>query len=188
MLKYIPYVLMFAVATMIIYGWGLWRTMHQKQDLSNMLCSKGISKVKKALKKNKSLTKKELEPFVKDLTAKQPFNSERIGGGITMATLQSLGSVAGLINLDYGKFKYAVDQMRTSADGINGNVEERARGAERSEALDEFAEQFVQLQRIISLYKSLIKKDIDAIETTGEQLKEIDLKLEGVWKGLQMLK
>jgi type VII secretion effector (TIGR04197 family) len=102
-----------------------------------------------------------------------------------MATLQSLGSVAGLINLDYGKFKYAVDQMRTSADGINGNVEERARGAERSEALDEFAEQFVQLQRIISLYKSLIKKDIDAIETTGEQLKEIDLKLEGVWKGLQ---
>ena len=94
----------------------------------------------------------------------------------------------GLINLDYGKFKYAVDQMRTSADGINGNVEERARGAERSEALDEFAEQFVQLQRIISLYKSLIKKDIDAIETTGEQLKEIDLKLEGVWKGLQMLK
>lgn len=28
----------------------------------------------------------------------------------------------------------------------------------------------------------------DAIETTGEQLKEIDLKLEGVWKGLQMLK
>ena len=75
-----------------------------------------------------------------------------------MATLQSLGSVAGLIKLDYGKFKYAVDQMRTSADGINGNVEERARGAERSEALDEFAEQFVQLQRIISLYKSLIKK------------------------------
>ena len=115
-----------------------------------------------------------------------------------MATLQSLGSVAGLINLDYGKFKYAVDQMRTSADGINGNVEERARGAERGgagvpgawglQALDEFAEQFVQLQRIISLYKSLIKKDIDAIETTGEQLKEIDLKLEGVWKGLQMLK
>ena len=65
MLKYIPYVLMFAVATMIIYGWGLWRTMHQKQDLSNMLCSKGISKVKKALKKNKSLTKKELEPLCK---------------------------------------------------------------------------------------------------------------------------
>ena len=84
MLKYIPYVLMFAVATMIIYGWGLWRTMHQKQDLSNMLCSKGISKVKKALKKNK------LEPFVKDLTAKQPFNSERIGVTDPNAFLDSI--------------------------------------------------------------------------------------------------
>lgn len=51
MVKYIPYVLMFAVATMIIYGWGLWRTMRQGQDLSNLLCSKGIAKVKKALKK-----------------------------------------------------------------------------------------------------------------------------------------
>ena len=90
MLKYIPYVLMFAVATMIIYGWGLWRTMHQKQDLSNMLCSTGISKVKKALKKNKSLTKKELEPFVKDLTAKQPFNSERIGVTDPNAFLDSI--------------------------------------------------------------------------------------------------
>ena len=26
-LKYLPYVLLFAVATMIVYGWGLWRTM-----------------------------------------------------------------------------------------------------------------------------------------------------------------
>ena len=78
MLKYIPYVLMFAVATMIIYGWGLWRTMHQKQDLSNMLAAKGVSKVKKALRKNKALTLKELEPFVKDLTAKQPFSRQQI--------------------------------------------------------------------------------------------------------------
>ena len=31
-LKYLPYVLLFAVATMIVYGWGLWRTMrHAKR-------------------------------------------------------------------------------------------------------------------------------------------------------------
>lgn len=79
MLRYIPYVLLFALATMIIYGWGLWRSMRQSQDLSNMLSAKGISKVKKALKKNGALTKKELEPFVKGLTAKQPFSREQIG-------------------------------------------------------------------------------------------------------------
>ena len=72
-LKYLPYVLLFAVATMIVYGWGLWRASRQNQDLANMLSAKGISAVKKVLKKKGPLTRKELEPFVKDLTAKQPF-------------------------------------------------------------------------------------------------------------------
>ena len=53
--------------------------MRQKQDLSNMLSAKGISKVKKALKKNGPMTRKELEPFVKGLTARQPFSKEQIG-------------------------------------------------------------------------------------------------------------
>ena len=78
-LKYLPYVLLFAVATMIVYGWGLWRTSRQNQDLANMLSAKGISAVKKALKKKGPLTRKELEPFVKNLTAKQPFMQDSIG-------------------------------------------------------------------------------------------------------------
>ena len=41
-LKYLPYVLLFAVATMIVYGWGLWRTMRQGSDLANMLSSTAI--------------------------------------------------------------------------------------------------------------------------------------------------
>lgn len=79
MLHYIPYVLLFALATMLIYGWGLWRTSRQNQDLSNLLSAKGISKVKKALKKNGIMTKRELKEAVKDLTASQPFNSKRLG-------------------------------------------------------------------------------------------------------------
>lgn len=78
MLKYIPYVLLFALVTMIVYAWGMWRAMRQQQDLSNMLSAKGISKVKKALKKNGAMTAKELELFIKDLTAKQPFSREQI--------------------------------------------------------------------------------------------------------------
>lgn len=79
MIHYIPYILLFALATMIVYGWGLWRSVRQQQDLSNLLCSKGISKIKKALKKNGSMTFTELESVVKDLTASQPFSRERIG-------------------------------------------------------------------------------------------------------------
>ena len=78
MLKYIPYVLLFALATMIIYAWGLWRSARQNQELSNLLASKGVARVKKALRKNKALTLKELEPFVKDLTAKQPCSRQQI--------------------------------------------------------------------------------------------------------------
>ena len=78
MLKYIPYVLLFALVTIIVYAWGLWRSVRQNQDLSNLLASKGVAKVRKALRKNKALTLKELEPFVKDLTAKQPFSRQQI--------------------------------------------------------------------------------------------------------------
>lgn len=90
MIRYIPYVLLFALATMIIYTWGLWRTMRQKQDLSNMLCSKGISKVRKALKKNGPMTAEQLEPFVKDLTASQPFSREKLAVTDTKQFLSSI--------------------------------------------------------------------------------------------------
>lgn len=79
MLKYLPYVLLFAAATAIIYGWGLWRSMRQTQSLSNLLSSKGVSAVKKALKKHGPMSRKELEPFVKDLTARQPLSRQQIG-------------------------------------------------------------------------------------------------------------
>ena len=73
LIHYLPYILLFAVATMLIYGWGLWRSMHQNQDLNNLLTSKGISRIKKELKRN------ELSDCVKDLTASQPFSKQRIG-------------------------------------------------------------------------------------------------------------
>ena len=46
-LQYIPFVFLFAAATALIYGWGLWRSQRQQQDLSNLLSSKGISQSKR---------------------------------------------------------------------------------------------------------------------------------------------
>lgn len=77
-IHYIPYILLFALATAVIYAWGLWRSMRQQQDLSNMLSAKGVAKIKKALRKNGAMTRHDLEPVVKDLTAKQPFSREQI--------------------------------------------------------------------------------------------------------------
>ena len=61
MLQYIPYILLFAIAAAIIYAWGLWRSMRQQQELSNLLCARGVAKVKKALQKNGRMSVQELE-------------------------------------------------------------------------------------------------------------------------------
>lgn len=76
-LQYIPFVFLFAAATALIYGWGLWRSQRQQQDLSNLLSSKGISRIKKALRKHQKMTKTELKQVVQGLTASQPFSKSR---------------------------------------------------------------------------------------------------------------
>lgn len=48
-LRYIPYVLLFALATALIYGWGLWRARNQARDLESMLSAKGIGRIRRAL-------------------------------------------------------------------------------------------------------------------------------------------
>ena len=59
-LQYIPFVLLFASATALIYGWGLWRSQRQQQDLSNLIFSKGFSRIQKVMKKQKQLSRQEL--------------------------------------------------------------------------------------------------------------------------------
>ena len=44
-------IILFAIATMVIYGWGLVKQKNQSSDLMSMLFSKGNAKVKKYLKK-----------------------------------------------------------------------------------------------------------------------------------------
>ena len=90
MLQYIPYILLFAVAAAIIYAWGLWRSMRQQQELSNLLCARGVAKVKKALQKNGRMSVQDLEKAVEGLTAGQPCSKEKIKVTDTKAFLDSI--------------------------------------------------------------------------------------------------
>ena len=54
LLRYLPYVLLFALATMIVYGWGLVRSQRQQGDLMKLLSAKGAAAVRKALKNGPS--------------------------------------------------------------------------------------------------------------------------------------
>lgn len=70
-------IIFFAIATMIIYGWGLIKQRNQTQDLMNLLFSKGNAKVKKYLKKNEYITIEDVEKMADGLEAKQPFSGNK---------------------------------------------------------------------------------------------------------------
>jgi flagellar basal body-associated protein FliL len=70
-------IILFAIATMIIYAWGLSKQRRQSSDLMNLLFSKGEAKVKKHLKKNEYITLQDVEKFSENLEAKMPFSANR---------------------------------------------------------------------------------------------------------------
>ena len=70
-------IIMFAIATMIIYGWGMVKQKNQTGDLMKMLFAKGESKVKKYLKENKYITNADVERICGDIEVKQPFSRNR---------------------------------------------------------------------------------------------------------------
>lgn len=70
-------IILFAIATMIIYGWGLVKQKNQSSDLMNMLFSKGEARVKKYLKKNEYITISDVEKMSENLEAKLPFSKNK---------------------------------------------------------------------------------------------------------------
>lgn len=78
-LSYVPYVLLFMAATILIYGWGLWRGQNQQHDLQKMLTAKAVGKVQRAMKKQGSLDKAAVMELVKDIRVHQPFSKAYLG-------------------------------------------------------------------------------------------------------------
>lgn len=70
-------IILFAIATMIIYGWGLVKQRNQTGDLMKLLFSKGESRIKKYLKNNEYITAADVERLCENLEAKVPFSSNR---------------------------------------------------------------------------------------------------------------
>lgn len=62
-------ILLFAMATVFVYGWGIIKQRNQAGDLSRLLYSKGAARVKKYLKKHDTVTEQELESLMKGLRA-----------------------------------------------------------------------------------------------------------------------
>lgn len=70
-------IILFAMATMIIYGWGMVKQKNQTSDLMRMLLAKGESRVKKYLKENEYITNADVERICDGLGVKQPFSRNK---------------------------------------------------------------------------------------------------------------
>lgn len=70
-------ILLFAMATAFVYGWGVIKQHNQAKDLSNLLYSKGVDKVKKYLKTHDTITASEMEKLVEGMKASLFYSKNR---------------------------------------------------------------------------------------------------------------
>lgn len=60
-MEYIVYILLFAIVTVIIFLWGMFKERNKSKDLLSLLYVKCEKAILKELKKNKTLTRKDIE-------------------------------------------------------------------------------------------------------------------------------
>lgn len=77
-MKYILYILMFALATVIIFSWGIIKEQNKSKDLMSQLYKKAETKVLKAFNKKQVLTKKDIENEVKNIKASLFYSKDKM--------------------------------------------------------------------------------------------------------------
>ena len=77
-MKYIVYILLFAISTVIIFTWGIIKDQNKSKDLMNKLYKKAENKVIKAFSKNSVLTKKDIENEIKNIKASLFYSKDKM--------------------------------------------------------------------------------------------------------------
>lgn len=77
-MKYILYILMFALATVIIFSWGIIKEQNKSKDLMNQLYKKAETKIIKAFKKKQVLTRRDIENEVKNIKASLFYSKDKM--------------------------------------------------------------------------------------------------------------
>lgn len=78
MFKTIFYILLFALATVIIYTWGLIKEKNKTKDLVNILYTKGEKVIIKALESKGSLSRKDIENELLNLKASLFYSKNKL--------------------------------------------------------------------------------------------------------------
>lgn len=79
MLRYVVYLLMFAVLGAVLYVWGLKKAQNQSVELARSLYKKCERLVYKELKKKESLQRKDVEELVANVRVGQFYSKNKMG-------------------------------------------------------------------------------------------------------------
>ncbi len=71
-------ILLFALATCILYIWGLKKSVKQSETLKEMLFNKGASKVLNYLKKNETISRKQIQTLVSNIKASEFYSKKTV--------------------------------------------------------------------------------------------------------------
>lgn len=77
-MKYIIYILMFALATVIVFSWGIIKEQNKSRDLMNQLYKKAENNVVKAFKRKDVLSRKDIENEVKNVKASLFYSRDKM--------------------------------------------------------------------------------------------------------------
>ena len=77
-MKYIVYILMFAVATVIVFSWGIIKEQNKSKDLMSQLYKKAENNVLKAFKQKDVLSRKDIENEVKNVKASLFYSRDKM--------------------------------------------------------------------------------------------------------------
>ena len=69
---------MFALATVIIFSWGIIKEQNKSKDLMNQLYKKAETKIIKAFKKKQVLTRRDIENEVKNIKASLFYSKDKM--------------------------------------------------------------------------------------------------------------
>ena len=90
--------------------------------------------------------------------------------------------MAGLIQLDSVEYISATTLASVAADNLNVNLDTWSSLGESSIALEAFAQQYVEMEKTMKLFQTLLQQDVKSMADIGQELLLADLKLATLWK------
>lgn len=85
------------------------------------------------------------------------------------------------IQMNSVEYMAATGMVQTSADGISVDLETWSSQGESSSALEAFAQQYLELEKTMKLFQTLLHQDVKTMNSIGLKFLVTDLNIAKLW-------